>query len=55
MGALNPLQGVKFVALAPGEPASYLGGVQLMSVPGVAGEVGDRGQLGRGHLARLEG
>ena len=55
MGALDPFEGVETVVLAPGEPAPQMEGVQLVRVPGVAGEVGDRGELGRGHLGGLEG
>lgn len=52
--SLNALQRVKSTALAPGETTSQLECVQPVRVPRVAGEVGDSGQLGRGHLGRLE-
>ena len=47
VSALDPDQRVQPVALAPGEPAPQLVGVQVVGVPGVAGQERDRRQLGR--------
>src|SRR3954454_17507078 len=49
-----PTSGVQAVYLAPGEPAAQLVGVQGMGVPGVAGQVGHRGELRRCHRVGLE-
>ena len=54
VGSLDPDQRVEPVGLAPGEPAPQLEGVQVVGAPGVAGQVGDRRQLGGGHRRRLE-
>lgn len=47
VSALDPSQRVEAVGLAPVEPAAQLERVQLVGMFGVAGEEGDRGQLGR--------
>jgi hypothetical protein len=52
--ALDPEERVEGVGLTPGEPAAELVGVQLVSVPGVPGQVGHRSLLGRGHRIGLE-
>jgi len=52
--SLDSDQRVEVVGLAPGEPAAELVGVQRVGVPGVPGQVGHRGTLGRCHRIGLE-
>ena len=40
VSALDPDKWIEGVGLAPGEPATQLGGVERVGVPGVASEVG---------------
>jgi len=54
VGSLYPDQGVEVVGLAPGEPAAELVGVQRVGVPGVPGQIGHPGTLGRCHSIGLE-
>ena len=53
VGTLDADQRVQPVALAPGEPALELVGVQVVSVAGVPGQVGDRGELRSRHCGGL--
>jgi len=54
VGSLDPDQGVQPVGLAPSEPLPQLVGVQAVGMPGLAGQVGHRRQLGVGHRRWLE-
>ena len=45
VGSLNAYEGVKSVALAPGEPAAELVGVEGVGVAGLPGQVGHRSEL----------
>jgi hypothetical protein len=49
-----PISGSRSFGLAPGEPAAELVGVKRVGVPGVPGQVGHRGTLGRCHRIGLE-
>ena len=52
--SLDSDQRIQIAGLAPGEPAAELVGVQRVGVPGVPGQVGHRGTLGRRHRIGLE-
>lgn len=54
MSTLDADQRVKSVQVAPAEPAPELGGVQGVGMAGVAGQIGDRGQLTGFHVVSLE-